>query len=60
MCGGVCVCVCVHMCMYICMDLYSIPMSFYCIDSALEHINLCIMRFTNVVYNNNNKNKLKY
>ena len=40
MCGGVCVCVCVHMCMFICMDLYSIPMSFYCIDSALEHINL--------------------
>ena len=42
MCGGVCVCVCVQMCMcmYICMDLYSIPMSFYCIDSALEHINL--------------------
>ena len=54
MCGGVCVCVCVHMFMYICMDLYSIPMSFYCIDSALEHINLWIMRFTNVVYNNNN------
>ena len=28
-------------------------MLFYCIDSALEHINLGIMRFTNVVYNNN-------
>ena len=26
-------------CMYICMYLYTIPMSFYCIDSALDHIN---------------------
>ena len=33
MCGGVHVCI-------DCMYLYSIPMSFYCIDSALEHINL--------------------
>ena len=32
--------VCIYVCMYICMYLYSIPMSFYCIDSALEHINL--------------------
>ena len=35
-----CVYVCVQTCMHICMYLYSIPMSFYCIDSALKHINL--------------------
>ena len=38
----VCVCMCAYMYvyMYICMYFYSTPMPFYCIDSALEHINL--------------------
>ena len=40
--GCMCMCLCayVYVYMYICMDLYSIPMSFYCIDSALEHVSL--------------------
>ena len=41
-CIYVCVCIYMHICVYVCacVYIYSIPMSFYCIDSALEHINL--------------------